>query len=99
MRHSPEPAPNRGAAFVGRAFVRAGLGDPLGADGDFQAAVPLCPSSAWMYYQQGRVYHQRGETVAATHCFRLALHVDRPRLTPRQRERAEAYVRSHAAER
>lgn len=88
-------APHRGALLAGRAFVRAGVGDLDGADRDFAAAVPLCPDSGWLYYQQGRVYHDCQQTREAVLCFQLALAADRPKLTRRQRERAEAYVRRH----
>lgn len=88
-------APHRGALLAGRAFVRAGVGDHEGADRDFAAAVPLCPDSGWLYYQQGRVYHDCQQTREAVLCFQLALVADRPKLTRRQRDRAEAYVRRH----
>jgi tetratricopeptide (TPR) repeat protein len=88
-------APHRGALLAGRAFVRAGLGDLEGADRDLNTAIPLCPDSGWLHYQQGRVYHERQQTREAVLCFRLALTADRPKLTRRQRERAEAYVRRY----
>ncbi|MFO0868078.1 MAG: tetratricopeptide repeat protein [Pirellulales bacterium] len=89
-----EPAAQRGAALAGRGFARAGLGDEAGANQDFDAAVPLTPLSAWLFYQLGRVYHQRGLKADAACCFRLALRLERPGLTPRQRQRAQAYVQS-----
>lgn len=88
-----ETSVQRGLAHAGRAFVRAGLGDDAGAEQDFIIAIRQAPSAGLLYYQQGRVYHQRGDSQAAAHCFRLALIVDRPTLPVRLRERAAAYVR------
>lgn len=87
------PPTSRGAALAGRAYIRAGLGDPVRAAADFAEATRLAPENAWIHFLQGRVYHQRGEPEAASLCFRLALRVDRPELSPRQRERVEAYLR------
>jgi tetratricopeptide (TPR) repeat protein len=88
------PPTSRGAALAGRAYVRAGLGDTIRATADFAEATRLAPENAWIHYLQGRVYHQKGEPDAASLCFRLALRVERPELSPRQRERVEAYLRA-----
>lgn len=87
------PPTSRGAALAGRAYVRAGLGDTIRAGVDFAEATRLAPENAWLHYLQGRVYHQRGDSAAAALCFRLALRVDRPELSPRQRERVESYLK------
>ena len=87
------PPASRGAALAGRAFIRAGLGDNVRSVADFAEATRLAPENAWVHYLQGRVYHQAGQPDAAALCFRLALRVDRPELSSRQRDRVEAYLK------
>ena len=77
----------------GRALTHAGLGDGDAADRDFRESVAACPENAWVYYNQALVYYQQGEPTKAVVCFRLALALDNPRLPPRKRDRALAFIR------
>jgi tetratricopeptide (TPR) repeat protein len=79
----------------GRALTHAGLGHADAAERDFRDSVAGCPENAWVYYNQGLVYHQQGEDAQAAVCFRLALTLDNPRLPPRKRDRARAFVARH----
>jgi tetratricopeptide (TPR) repeat protein len=81
-------------ARSGRGLAQAGLGLKDQAKEDFRISVELCPRNAWVYFNQGRMYLNDGEAARAAACFRLALEMDNPALTPRQRRKAEAFLKS-----
>lgn len=89
---------SRGYALNGRGLALAGLGRHEDADRDFDAAIPLCPANAWLQYNLALVYRERGEDDAAALCFRLALRLDDPELTPLKRRRAEAFLETHPSQ-
>ena len=82
----------RAYALNGRALAKAGLMRWNDALGDFDQSIRLCPENAWAQYNLGRMYDLRGDRRAAIVCFRMARVLRQPRLSPRQRERAEAYL-------
>ncbi|HND54964.1 MAG TPA: tetratricopeptide repeat protein, partial [Pirellulaceae bacterium] len=96
MGSASQPSRQLAYALNGRALAHAGRGDFEAAARDFADSVAACPSNAWVYYNQGRVYLQQGERRSAEVCFRLALHVGDPALTPRQRAKAERIVAATA---
>jgi len=77
----------------GRALVQAGMGKHDDSLLDFDRSIRQCPANAWVYYNLALSYHQRGEPDRARICFRLALRLSDPPLTPRKRARAKAYLR------
>ena len=82
----------RAYALNGRALAKAGLEKWDEAIEDFDQSIQLCTENAWAQYNLGRMYDLRGDRRAAVICFRLARVLRQPRLSPRQRERAQAYI-------
>jgi tetratricopeptide (TPR) repeat protein len=79
-------------ALNGRALAKAGLERWNDAFEDFDQSIRYYPENAWVQYNLGRMYDLRGDRRSAIVCFRLALVLRQPRLSPRQRERAQAYL-------
>ncbi|MCY2988049.1 MAG: tetratricopeptide repeat protein [Planctomycetota bacterium] len=91
------PNPLLAYSLNGRALAQAGLGDLAAADRDFHASIAACPDNAWVYYNQGLVYHQQGQDDRTATCFKLALTLENPRLPPRKRDRVQAFLARRAA--
>ena len=82
-------------ALNGRALAKAGLERWNDALEDFDQSIQKCPENAWVQYNLGRMYDLRGDRRSAVICFQMALVLRQPRLSPRQRERAQAYLERH----
>ena len=82
-------------ALNGRALAKAGLERWNEAFEDFDQSIEQCPENAWVQYNLGRMYDLRGDRRSAIICFQMALVLRQPRLSPRQRERAQAYLERH----
>ncbi len=82
-------------ALNGRALAKAGLERWNDAIEDFDQSIQKCPENAWLQYNLGRMYDLRGDRRSAVICFQMALVLRQPRLSPRQRERAQAYLDRH----
>ena len=82
-------------ALNGRALAKAGLERWDDALEDFDLSIQKCPENAWVQYNLGRMYELRGDRRSAVICFQMALVLGQPRLSPRQRERAQAYLERH----
>ncbi len=82
-------------ALNGRALAKAGLERWNDALEDFDQSLQKCPENAWVQYNLGRMYDLREDRRSAVVCFRMALVLRQPRLSPRQRERAQAYLERH----
>ncbi len=79
--------------YNGRGLALTGLEQYERAEQDFQRSVQDCPENAWVYYNQGLLYHRQGKRRAAAQCFELSLALEHPKLTPRKRDRARAFLK------
>ncbi len=88
--------PGTAAAYArnGRGLAMAGLERYDEAQREFDASRAICPDNAWLDYNQGWMHHQRHQTQQAAASFRAALEKQSPRLTPRKRSRARAFLAS-----
>ena len=76
----------------GRGLALAGLGRQAEAGAEFNQSIAACPRNAWVQFNLGLSYVGQGESASAAECFRLALELDGPCLTPRKRSRAKAFL-------
>jgi tetratricopeptide (TPR) repeat protein len=76
----------------GRGRALTGLGRYEEAERDFTESLRLRPDNAWLHYNRGLLYLSRGEPAHASACFDLALHVAKPKLTPRKLARARGFL-------
>jgi tetratricopeptide (TPR) repeat protein len=81
-------------AFIqnGRGLALTGLERFREANAEFERSIVACPQNAWAQFNLGLSYFRTGDTTKAAACFRLSLELKSPRLTPRKRARARAYL-------
>jgi len=84
-------------AHRGRGVALLGLGRLDEAVRELELSIEACPENGWAQYSLGLYYAFTERPREASLCFRLALTLDRPRLTSRQRARATAYLKKHDA--
>jgi len=78
----------------GRGLALAALGRRAEASIEFERSVVACPQNAWTQFNLGMAYYNEGELKPAAQCFRLALELKGPALTPRKRSRAQAFLKT-----
>ncbi len=84
-------------AHRGRGVALLGLGRLDEAVQELELSIAACPENGWAQYSLGLYYATTDRPREAALCFRLALTLDRPRLTSRQRTRANAFLKKHDA--
>lgn len=75
---------------LGRALT--GLGRFAEATAAFEESFALQPQNAWLQFNRGLLCLQQQDLQGASSCFEVALKLDKPRLSPRKRARAEAFL-------
>jgi tetratricopeptide (TPR) repeat protein len=65
----------------GRGAALAGLGRFDEALGEFQKSIALCAENAWVYFNRARAYEAHGDAALAAADYRLALSLDKPKLS------------------
>ena len=62
------------------------------AEAAFRESLSIQPDNAWLHFNRGLLYLAKEDHRSAGLCFELALRLENPRLSPRKRARAEAFV-------
>ncbi|HAP06603.1 MAG TPA: hypothetical protein DCR20_02160 [Planctomycetaceae bacterium] len=75
---------------LGKALT--GLGRFAEATAAFEESFALQPQNAWLQFNRGLLCLQQQDLQGASSCFEQALKLDKPRLSPRKRARAEAFL-------
>ena len=89
----------RKSSLAGLPYSLSGLGKTLTglarydeAEAAFRESLSIQPDNAWLHFNRGLLYLAKDDHRSAGFCFELALRLDNPRLSPRKRARAEAFV-------
>jgi tetratricopeptide (TPR) repeat protein len=89
----------RTSSASGLPYSLSGLGKTLTglvryeeAEAAFRESLSIRPDNAWLHFNRGLLYLAKDDHRSAGFCFELALRLDNPRLSPRKRVRAEAFV-------
>ena len=81
-------------AHCGLGLAYVGQNDFELADQHFRNSIETNPENAWLQYNQGLMYVQQKDPEKAVVCFDLALQFAKPKLPPRKKQKAEAYLKS-----
>ncbi len=92
MVDANDSSPLRAYIQNGRGLALSGLERYREANAEFERSIIACPQNAWAQFNLGLSYFRTGDTAKAAACFRLSLELKSPRLTPRKRARARAYL-------
>ena len=92
MVDETDASPLRAYIHNGRGLALAGLERHREANAEFERSIVACPQNAWAQFNLGLSYFRAGDRAKAAACFRLSLELKSPRLTPRKRARARAYL-------
>ena len=88
------------AAYIhnGRGVALAGLNRTAEGIAELGRSIQERPQNAWAQFNLGLVYFRSSEPAKAATCFRMALELNGPRLTPRKRARAQAFLAKMASQ-
>ncbi len=82
------------SSLSGLGKTLTGLGRYDEAEAAFRESMSIKPDNGWLHFNCGLLHLARNEPNKASICFRVALHLDNPRLNPRKRNRVEAFLKS-----
>jgi tetratricopeptide (TPR) repeat protein len=83
---------SRAYPLSGKGLALAGLGRFDEASQAIEQSIQLCPGNAWAYYNRGLLFREQGLTTQAVESFQEAIGLSHPALTPRKRQRAQAFI-------
>ena len=83
---------SRAYPLSGKGLALVGLGRFDEANLVIEQSIELCPDNAWAHYNRGLLFREQGLTTKAVESFQEAISLSRPALTPRKRQRAEAFI-------
>ncbi|MBL8818246.1 MAG: tetratricopeptide repeat protein [Planctomyces sp.] len=82
------------SSLSGLGKTLTGLGRYDEAEAALRESMSIRPDNGWLHFNCGLLHLARNEPGKACICFRVALHLENPRLNPRKRIRAQAFLRS-----
>ncbi|MEC7109701.1 MAG: tetratricopeptide repeat protein [Planctomycetota bacterium] len=89
-----QPSPQSKAySLSGKGLALVGLGRYQEAHDVIERSIELCPENAWALYNRGLLEYGQGQKPQAVKSFEEAIRLRQPALTPRKRQRAEAFIR------
>lgn len=83
---------SRAYPLSGKGLALVGLGRFDEAHQAIEQSIELCPDNAWAHYNRGLLFREQGLTTKAVESFQEAIGLSHPALTPRKRQRAEAFI-------